>query len=69
MSRNGAIVVSGPKEEQFVSWLLLVKKRDGRSCPVVNLKNLNSNIPFQYFKIEGFFLLKEIFLPGEKCAK
>ena len=69
MSRKGAIVVSDPKEEQFISRLFLVKKRDGRNCPVVNLKSLNSNILCQHFKIEGLLLLKEILLPGEKRAR
>ena len=34
MLRNGAIVVSDPKEDKFLSWLFLVEKRDGGNHPV-----------------------------------
>ena len=69
MSKKGAIVVSDPKEDQFLSSLFLVKKKDGGNCPVVNLKDLNRNIPYQHFKMEGLLLLKEMLLPGEKMCK
>ena len=60
MLRKSAIVVSDPKEDQFLSLLFLVKKKDGGNHQVVNLKDLNSNIPYQHFKMEELFLLKEI---------
>ena len=69
MFRKGVIAVSDTKGDQFLSSLFLLKKRDGRNCPVVNLKNLNSNILYQHFKMEGLFLLKEMFLPGDKMFK
>ena len=69
MLKKGAIVVSDPKEDKFLSSLSLVKKIDGGNCPVVNLKDLSSNIPNQYFKMEGLFLLKEMLLPGDKMCK
>ena len=59
MLRKGAIRVSDPKEDQFLSSLFLVEKKDGGNRPVVNLKELNRNIPYQHFKMEGLFLLKE----------
>ena len=69
MSRKEAIVVSGPKEDQFLSSLFLMKKKDGGNRSVVNLKDMKSNIPYQHFKMEGLFLLKGMLLPGDKFCK
>ena len=69
MLRKGAIVVSDPKEDQLLSSLFLVKKKDGGNHAVVNLKDLNRNIPYQHFKMEELFLLKEMLLPGDKMCK
>ena len=44
MLRKGTIVVPDPKEDQFLSSLFLVKKKDEENRPVVNLKELNRNI-------------------------
>ena len=68
MLRKGAIVFSDPKDDQFLSSLSLLKKKDGENPPVVNLKNLNRNIPYQPFRVEGLFLLNEMMLLGyEMC--
>ena len=67
--KKDAMVVSDPKEDQFLSLLFLVKKKEGRNRPVINLKDLNSNIPYQHFKMEGLFLLKEMLLTGDKMCK
>ena len=69
MLRKGAIVVSDPKEDQLLSSLFLVKKKDGGNHAVVNLKDLNRNIPYQHFKMEELFLLKEMLLPGDRMCK
>ena len=69
MLRKGATVFSDPKEDQFFSSLFLVKKKGEGNRPVVNLKHLNSNIPYQHFKMEGLFLLKEMLLTGDKRCK
>ena len=69
MLKKGAVVVLDPKEDQFLSSLFLVKRKDGGNQPAVNLKDLNSNIPYQHFKMEEMFLLKEMFLPGDKMCK
>ena len=52
----------GPISQLVVS----VKKSDGGNRPVVNLKDLNSHILYQHFKMGGLFLLKEMLLPGDK---
>ena len=67
--RKGTIVVSDPKEYQFLSSLFLVKKKDGGNHPVVNLKDLNNKILYQHLEMEGLFLLKEMLLPGDKMCK
>ena len=69
MLRKDVIVVTDPKEDQFLSSLFLVKKKDGGNRPVVNVMDLNRNIPYQHFKMEGLFLLKEMLLPGDKVCK
>ena len=46
-----------------------MKKRDGHNRPVVNLENLNSNIPYQHFKMEGLLVSKEMLFPGHKMWK
>ena len=67
MLRKGTIVVSDPKEDQFLSSLFLVK--NGGNHPVVNLKDLNNKILYQHLEMEGLFLLKEMFFPGDKMCK
>ena len=58
--RKGALVVSDYKEDQFLSLIFLGKKKDREgNSPVIILKNLKNNIPYQHFKMEGLFLLKE----------
>ena len=69
MLMKGAIIVFDPKKDKFLSSLFLAKKKDGGNRPVDNLKDLNSNIPYQHFKMEGLFLLKERLLPGGKMCK
>ena len=69
MLRKGAIVFSYPKKDQFLISLFFVKKKDGGNHPVVNLKDQNRNIPYQQFKMEGMFLLKEMLLQGDKMCK
>ena len=69
MLRKGAMIALDPKEDQFLSSFFLVKKKDGESHPIVNPKDLNRNILYQHFKMDGLFLLKEMLLPAEKMCK
>ena len=60
MLRKGALVVLDYKEDQFLSLIFIVKKKDREgNPPVIILKDLRNNIPYQYFKMERLFLLKE----------
>ena len=69
MLRKGAMIALDPKEDQFLSSFFLVKKKDGENHPIVNPKDLNRNILYQHFKMDGLFLLKEMLLPAEKMCK
>ena len=57
----GAIAVSDHIEDQFLSSLFIVKKKDRGNLPVANL--------LDFLKMEGFFLLKEMLLPGDKMCQ
>ena len=45
MSMKGAMVASNLNKDLFLSSLILAEKRDGWNHSVVNLNDLNSNIP------------------------
>ena len=53
----------------FVSYLFLVLRKDGRQRPVINLKELNTFIPYKHFKIEGLHLLNKILQQGDYLCK
>ena len=58
--KKGALSVAKPVSDQFVSNLFLVRKRDGSSRPVINLKDLNAFLPYDHFKMEGIHLLRDL---------
>ena len=60
MLEKGAIKEAIHCKDQFVSHLFLVSKKDRGKRPVINLKQLNTFIPYKYFKMKGLHLLKEI---------
>jgi len=60
-----AIVVVPPCEDQFISYLFLVQKKDGSHCPVINLKPLNGFVQKQHFKMEGSSMVKDLPQPGD----
>ena len=48
MLRKGALVVLDYKEDQFLSLIFIVKKKDREgNPPVIILKDLRNNIPYQ----------------------
>ena len=73
MLSRGAISVAKNLEGQFLSSLPLIEKKDagggGESPSNQSEKKLNKMLPYAHFKMEILFLLKEILLPGEFCAR
>ena len=56
MLGNGPISQVSHQEGEFLSQIFLVGKNGGNR-PVINLKNLNKFVPYQYFKMEGLHCL------------
>ena len=69
MLKKGAILKVSHSEGEFLSNLFLVEKKDGGHRPVINLKNLNSFIPYQHFKMEGLHYLKYQSQEGDYMCK
>ena len=69
MLMKGAIKQVTNTRGQFLSNIFLVIKKYGGNRPVINLKNLNSFIPYQHFKMEGLHLLKEMLKEGDFMCK
>ena len=69
MLQKGAIQVVSPMNGDFLSSVFLVKKKDGGNRPVINLKELNSYVTYQHFKMEGLYLLKHWIQIGDWMIK
>ena len=69
MLQKGAIQVVFPVNGEFLSSIFLVKKKDGGNRPVINLKELNSYVTYQHFKMEGLYLLKHLVQTGDWMIK
>ena len=70
MVLKGAITpVETGMENDFVSSIFLVPKKDGGHRPIINLKRLNEFIPHHHFKMEGIHMLKDLLKQGDFMAK
>lgn len=69
MLQKGAIQVVSPMNGEFLSSIFLVKKKDRGNRPVINLKELNSYVTYQHFKMEGLYLLKHLVQTGDWMIK
>ena len=56
-------------KSSLLSNLFLLRIRDRGYCPVINLKELNQNIPHQHFKMEGLHYLKFMLRQGDYMWK
>ena len=52
MLNLGAIQISKNEKDQFISNLFLVKKKNGKFRPVINLRKLNKFVEYFHFKME-----------------
>jgi hypothetical protein len=62
---KGALNKVEPVSGQFLSNIFLVPKWDGKSRPVINLKDLNAYIQYDNFKMEGTHLLRDLLQPED----
>ena len=69
MLRKGAIRIVERSQNQFLSPIFLVEKKDSGYRPVINLKKLNQNILYIHFKMEDLSLLKELLQKGDFLCK
>ena len=60
MLGKGTICQTSHLKEEFLSSVFLVGKKNGGNRPVINLKHLNQFIPYQHFKLEDLFHLREM---------
>ena len=60
LSKKAIETVELPCQDQSLSSIFLVPKKDGGNRPVINLKSLNTHIPYHHFKMESSSLLKEL---------
>ena len=56
MLKKKAIAPVQNKPDQFVSSIFIVPKKSSGFRPIINLKNLNSYIEFNHFKMEVYVL-------------
>ena len=58
---KGAIRLSSTEKDQFISNIFLVKKKNGKYRPVINLKKLNDFVEYNHFKQETLdYILKSV---------
>ena len=69
MLRKGAIRRTQSVQEEFLSNLFIVGKKDLDYRSVISLKMLNQFIPFLHFKVEGLSQLKHLTQKGNWMCK
>ena len=69
MLKNRVIRQASTVKGEFLSNLLLVKKKDEGQRPVINLKHLNAFIPYNHFKMAGLQNLRYLLQDGDYMCK
>ena len=67
MLRKGAIHLVHSKDS--LSNLFLVPQKYEGNRPVINLKPLNTFIPYSHFKMDGLHLLKDLLIENDLCTR
>lgn len=67
--KKGAIQSVHQEQTQFLSYMFLVSKKDGKNRPVINLKKLNNFITHEHFKTEGLYMVRDLLKRGEWMCK
>lgn len=66
---KGAIQQTTPVEGQVISSIFLREKKDKSQRPILNLKKLNSFIPYLHFKMESLKHVKDLIKPNDWMVK
>jgi len=69
MLEKQAISVVQPNKGSFLSQIFVIPKKDVGYRPVVYLEALNQFIEEEYFKMEGFYMAKDLAEPKDWMAK
>ena len=63
------VPTSRQNEQGFISSLFVVPKKGGGHRPVINLRPLNSFIPYEHFKMESIHMLKDLIRKDDYLVK
>ena len=69
MLEKGAIHVVQEEKGQFLSNIFLREKKDASFRPIINLKKLNSHIPYEKFKMETLNNVKDLLKQNDYLVK
>ena len=69
MLEKGATCHTSYLKGEILSNVFLLGKKGGGNRPVINLKRLNQFIPYQHFKMEGLFCLREMLRKDDFMCK
>ena len=64
-----AVEIVCPVQNQFISHMFVVPKKDGGSRPVINLKHLNNYVTYEHFKMEGLYMIRDLLKQGDWMCK
>ncbi|XP_018360234.1 PREDICTED: uncharacterized protein LOC108759349, partial [Trachymyrmex cornetzi] len=64
----GAVVISNPSKDQFLSSFFLIKKSSGGMRFILNLRDLNAYILPPHFKMEDWHTVVRLMLPNYRMA-
>lgn len=63
--QKGAIKQVPPSEDQFISTIFIVPKKDGSFRPIINLKYLNEFVEYHHFKQENLAFALGLLKPND----